>query len=97
MSTETLSATEIDRLAHKRAAARLGWYVHAAVYLLVNLSLCAAAIASGRHWAAAPMLGWGLALAIHGAMVLTAMPGAGVYQRLLQSERRRLQARRDPW
>ena len=97
MSTETLSANEIDRLAHRRAAARLGWYVHATVYLLVNLSLCAAAIASGRHWATAPSLAWGLALAIHGAMVLMAMPGGGVYQRLLQRERMRLQARRDPW
>lgn len=94
---DTLSETDIDRLAHKRAAARMGWYVHAAVYLLVNLGLCAIAFLSGRNWAVYPLLGWGMGLAIHGAVVLLAMPGAGLYQRLLQNERTRLQSRRDPW
>jgi hypothetical protein len=52
---------------------------------------------AGRHWAVFPTLGWGLGLLIHAAVVLLAMPGAGVYQRLVQSERARLQTQRDPW
>ena len=32
-----LSPEEIERLARKRAGAKLFWYVHAAVYVLVNL------------------------------------------------------------
>ena len=97
MNTESLSSTDIERLAHKRAAARLGWYVHAGVYVLVNLALAAAAAISGRHWVLAPALAWGLGLAIHGAVVWMAMPGAQLYQRLLRQEIARLQPQRDPW
>ena len=35
-----------ERLAHKRAKAKLGWYIHATVYLLVNLFL---AFVATRH------------------------------------------------
>ena len=97
MPAETLTAAEIERLAQKRAAARLGWSIHASVYLLVHLALWIAALGSGQHWAIFPTLGWGLGLAIHGAIVFAATPGAGLYQHLLQRERMRLQTQRDPW
>ena len=97
MPHETLTANDIERLAHKRAGARIGLYVHTAVYLAVNLGLWAIARASGHLWAIFPALGWGLGLAIHAAVVLMAMPGAGLYQRLLQQERSRLQTQLDPW
>ena len=97
MTNQTLSATEIDQLAHKRAAARIGWLVHASVYLLANLALALASVVGGRHWAIYPFLGWGLGLLMHGVMVLLARPGTGLYQHLLQRERLRLQPQRDPW
>ena len=76
----------------------MGLVVHATVYLLVNLGLWGFALATGHHWAIIPTLGWGLGLAVHAAVVVVlAMPGAGLYQRLLQHERLRLQTRRDPW
>lgn len=97
MQAETLSSNDIERLAHKRAGAQMGLYIHAGVYLLVNVGLWVIALASGRHWAIFPTLGWGLGLVIHAAIVLMAMPGAALYQRLLQRERVRLQTQRDPW
>lgn len=63
------NAFDIDRLARKRAGAKLGWYIHACVYLCVNLFLAVLSAASGRHWALFPALGWGLGLAIHGFIV----------------------------
>ena len=48
---ETLSDAEIGRRAHKRAAVRLGWIVHAVVYLMVNALLFAISWLTGRHWA----------------------------------------------
>ena len=36
---QPLTPDEIDRLARKRAGAKLGWYVHATVYVLVNLMI----------------------------------------------------------
>ena len=64
-----LTQDPIERLARKRAGAKLGWYMHAGVYLLVNLLLITLSAASGRHWAVYPALGWGIGLAVHGAVV----------------------------
>lgn len=87
----------LEHLARKRAGAKLGWYIHASVYLLVNLLLITLSLSSGRHWAVFPLLGWGLGLAVHGAVVFLATGGAGLHERLVQQERERLALQRDPW
>ena len=83
----------IERLARRRAGAKMGWYMHAAVYLLVNLGLAALALSSGRDWHAYPLLGWGLGLAIHGAAVWLIGPGAALRERLVERERAALARR----
>lgn len=96
-TTPTLhpAATEdsLERLARRRAGAKLGWYVHASVYVLVNLLLATLSLASGRHWAVFPALGWGLGLAVHGVVVFFVASG-GLHERMVQAERDRLQAAR---
>jgi hypothetical protein len=92
-----LPDTRLEQLARKRAGAKLGWYIHATVYLLVNLLLVALSVSSGRHWAVFPLLGWGLGLAVHGAVVFLLTGGAGLHERLVQQERERLTLQRDPW
>lgn len=94
MSTPDAS---LDRLARRRAAAKMGWYVHAMVYVAVNLFLVALAASSGRQWAIYPALGWGVGLAVHALVVFFVTGGGGLYQQLLDRERSRLQAQRDPW
>ncbi len=96
-SATALSDTRLEQLARKRAGAKLGWYIHASVYLGVNLLLVALSAASGRHWAVFPLLGWGLGLAVHGAVVFLVTGGAGIHERLVQQERERLTLQRDPW
>ena len=94
MNTPTpLTPQQIDRLARRRAGAKMGWYMHAAVYLLVNLGLAALALSSGRDWHAYPLLGWGLGLAIHGAAVWLIGPGAALRERLVERERAALARR----
>lgn len=93
----TLSDAEIERRAHKRVAVRVGWLVHALVYVAVNALLMTLAWISGRHGAVYPLLGWGLGLALHGVVVWMGLPGNALYQRLLQRERLRMQPQRDPW
>lgn len=85
----------LERLARRRAGAKLGWYIHAGAYLVVNLGLAALSLSQGRHWALFPALGWGLGLAIHGAVVWLALPGDGWHARLVERERAALQARRE--
>jgi hypothetical protein len=96
-SNASLSATEMERLARRRAGAKLGWFIHAAVFVCVNALLVTISLASGKPWAVFPLMGWGLGLAIHGAVVWLGGPGSALYERLLHNERARLAAQRDPW
>lgn len=95
-SEHPLPPDAMERLARKRAGMRLGWLIHAFVFICVNLMLAGISYASGRHWAHYPFLGWGLGLAIHGAVVWLSMTGTGLYQHLLERERDQLQNSR-PW
>jgi hypothetical protein len=91
-----LSDARLESLARKRAGMRLGWIVHAGVFVAVNLLLAALSLLSGRAWAIYPFLGWGLGLTIHGIVVLAAMPGGSLLERLVRQERQRLAARNEP-
>ena len=97
MNTSTLQDKDLDRLARKRAAAKMGWYIHASVYIIVNLLLAAMSAMSDRHWAVFPAFGWGIGLAVHGAVVFLVTGGGGLHERLVQQERNRLATQRDPW
>ena len=96
-SAEPPHERDLDRLARRRACARMGWYAHALVYLVVNLVLAALSFGTGRHWAIFPALGWGLGLLLHGLGVWLALGGGGLQQRLIDQERARLASQRDPW
>jgi hypothetical protein len=95
-STVSMNPAELERLARKRAGMRMGWIIHAAAFVAVNLLLAFIALGNGQRWAIFPFLGWGLGLAIHGAVVLLALPGTALMERMVQRERERL-AQRDPW
>lgn len=97
MNPCTMDPDRIDRLARRRAAIRMGWYVHALAYIAVNLFLASLSAMSGRHWAVFPAFGWGIGLAVHGAVVFMLTGGGGLLERLVAQERRRLAAQRDPW
>lgn len=92
-----LSVEEIDRIARKRAGAKLGWYIHASVYVLVNLfvfSMSEYALGT-RAWSVKPLLGWGLGLALHGISVWFLGSGGELRERMVQKERERLQRQQD--
>lgn len=95
MRYDPVTTDPIERLARKRAGAKLGWYLHANVYVLVNLLLITLSAASGRHWAVFPAVGWGIGLAVHGVVVFLVTGGSGLYERLVQAERSRMAAQ-DP-
>lgn len=88
---------EIDRLARKRAGAKLGWYAHATVYVCVNLMLFLMSDQAfgHRHWSLKPLLGWGLGLVLHGASVFLLGGSGGLRERMVQKEREHLLRQRD--
>lgn len=91
------STDDLDRIARKRAAAKMGWFIHAFVYVAINILLALLSAASGRHWAVFPAMGWGLGLAIHGIVVWVFTGAGGLHQRLVERERAQLATQRDPW
>ena len=84
----------LERLAHRRVRARVGWLIHATVYAVVNGALALHALQLGQPLHAGPLLGWGLGFALHGAVVWLALPGSGWRERWVQRERDRLVAQR---
>jgi fatty acid desaturase len=88
-----LSPEEIDRLARKRAGAKMGWYIHATVYVLVNLlifSLSQYAFGN-RPWSLGPLLGWGVGLVLHGISVFVLGSSSTLRERMVQRERERIE------
>ena len=81
---------ELDRLAHRRARAKLGWYIHGAAFLVVNAVLVSLSLGHPRFWAIYPLLGWGLGLALHGIAVWTLLPGSRWMAALVDRERAHL-------
>ena len=67
MSPDT-SPDQLDRLAAKRVGMKIGFYVHAAAYVAVNIGLYLLSASQGKGWAIYPALGWGLGLLLHGAV-----------------------------
>jgi hypothetical protein len=94
---QALSPEELELLARKRANAKLGWYLHALAYVLVN----AVMFALSRHafgtrpWSVYPLLGWGLGLVLHGVSVFLLGSASGLRERMVQREREALQRRQE--
>jgi 2TM domain len=84
------STSDLDTLesrARRRVGRKLGFYVHALVYVAVNLGLYAIhAVAGEPRWSHFPLLGWGLGLAIHGLVTFIGLSGDGLRRGMLARE-----------
>ena len=89
-----MNTADVERAARRIAARKLGFYLHAAIYVAVNLLLLAMSVAGGRHgWSAWTMAGWGIGLAAHALVALG--PVHRALAAMTQRERDRLLARGD--
>jgi hypothetical protein len=85
---------DIQARAKRRVARKMGFYIHATVYVLVNLGLWAIATVTGRGpWNVWPLLGWGVGLAIHGIVTFISLRGEGLRERMVEAEVERLRRR----
>jgi hypothetical protein len=84
---------DLKRTARRRVKARLGLYIHATVYVAVNsfLALVQSQATPGVLWSLWPLAGWGVGLAIHGAVVLLGQ--SGLRERMEAEELRKLESR----
>ena len=76
-----------QRRARLRAGAKLGFYIHLAVYVLVNLLLLAINLQATpeRLWFLWPLCGWGVGIICHGGSVFL---GRGIMERMTERELR---------
>ncbi len=88
---------QVYEQARRRANAKLGFYTHLTVYIVVNLLLIAInLISSARHyWFIWPMLGWGVGICFHGMGTFLFLSGSGFKERMIQREVEKMTAERD--
>lgn len=76
---------QAQRRARQRAGAKLGFYIHLTVYVLVNLLLLAINLETspGRLWFLWSLCGWGVGVICHGVSVFI---GPTIMQRMTEHE-----------
>jgi hypothetical protein len=90
------SEAELRRIAKRRVDMKMGFYIHALVYVCVNAGLFLLnQFSSDVRWHVFPLLGWGIGLAIHGLVTLVNVSGGDTLRgRMLDAEMRKLKSGR---
>jgi hypothetical protein len=85
---------ELRRLATRRADMKLGFRSHLLAYAIINagLFLINFLTSPGHWWFYWPMIGWGVGLAAHAAVVY--LGGEGARDRLIEAELEKLRQKR---
>ena len=84
----------LEHRARRRVGMKIGFFVHALVFVLVNTGLYLLNEATGGvRWSQFPLWGWGLGLGIHGVVTLLALSTDGLRERLLAQELQTLKQR----
>lgn len=87
----TAAERDLEIRARRRVGLRMGFIIHATVFVLVNLGLFVIdSLGSGPRWSQWPLMGWGLGLAIHGVVTFVALRGEGWRDRMVTQEVERL-------
>lgn len=83
----------IRHKAQSRVRRKLGFYWHAAVFVLANAAMIAINLqhSPGYLWFVWPLCGWGAALALHG---FATFQGAGMSEAMIEAEVQRELAKR---
>src|SRR4051812_5001309 len=69
----------LEQRARRRVGIKMGFTIHALVFVVVNLGLYALnSSVGGQRWSHFPLWGWGLGLAIHGVVTLLSLQGDGL-------------------
>ncbi len=88
-----MQTQDIGRIARRRANAKLGFFIHLAVFVCVNTAMMAVNLLNHPQvpWFRFPLLGWGIGLAVHALAVF--LPDLGLRDRLIAHETRKLERR----
>jgi len=81
--------------ASKRVAAKISFFIHLVVYVVINLLIMVInLVATPRHlWFYWPLFGWGIGLLFHGLSVFSFPRLDGLKERMIGKEMGRMDAR----
>ena len=79
-------------IARKRVEAKIGFYIHAGIYLAVNVLLIAINLGTSPNdlWFIYPLGGWGLGLVLHFVLVFSQFSMGDWKKRMIEKELERL-------
>lgn len=80
--------SEAYQSARKRVEAKIGFYTHMSVYsaVIVLLAIINLVTSSSTIWFHWPLLGWGIAVAIHAAFVYVFAGRFAVTEKMIEKE-----------
>ena len=83
-----MESQEVYEKAKRRVEAKIGFYIHLAVYVGVNLLLLIINLTtSPRHlWFQWPLMGWGIGLLFHGIGISFHSRGRALKEKMIQRE-----------
>lgn len=93
LKQEILNDQEAYANAKERVEAKMGFYIHLAVYLIVNTFLVILNLTFTKEyfWAIWPIIGWGAGLIIHGFNTFVFTADSSLKKRLIEKEMKRRQ------
>lgn len=79
---------ETYQKAKERVEAKIGFYIHLAIYVVVNIFLVILNLTTSPHdfWFIWPLIGWGIGIFFHGLGVFVFAEGSLVKERMIEKE-----------
>ncbi|MBW2063146.1 MAG: 2TM domain-containing protein [Deltaproteobacteria bacterium] len=79
---------ETFQKAKKRVEARIGFYIHLAVYVGVNILLIIINLATSTQylWFKWPLIGWGIGICFHALAIFVFPEGSPIKERMIKKE-----------
>jgi protein-S-isoprenylcysteine O-methyltransferase Ste14 len=92
MEEPVMEDQEVYRKARKRAEAKIGFYIHLAVYLAVSVLLIVINLSTSSDvlWFKWPIIGWGIGVLFHGLGIFAFSEGSAFKERLIENEMKRM-------
>lgn len=81
--------------AKSRVEAKIGFFIHLAVYIVVNSLLIIINMSTSPEylWFKWPLIGWGIGVIFHALGVFFLTSGAGIKERLIEKEMKKQASR----
>jgi hypothetical protein len=88
MEKSAMESQEAYQRAKKKVEAKLGFYIHLAVYIIVNILLIIINLSTSTQylWFKWPLIGWGIGVFFHALGAFVFSGGSVIKERMIEKE-----------